>query len=90
MTDRLVEIEVARFDLYQLQGSKSRYSINMSDVDFTLRCEQQIADLTLRITELKRTSPNAGSGSLLALLQETLEAWQERKKRLTASLPTRQ
>ena len=61
------------------------------DLDFEiLRCEQHIADLTLRINQLKEASPSAGSGTFasaeyIELLQKTLESWQERKKTLADS-----
>jgi len=61
------------------------------DLDFELlRCEQHIADLTLRINQLKETSLSAGSGTIasaefIKLLLETLESWQERKKTLAES-----
>ena len=56
------------------------------DLDFELLgCEQHIADLTLRINQLKETSPNSGSGfvtsaDFIRLLQKTLESWQDRKR----------
>ena len=61
------------------------------DLDFELlRCEQNIADLTLRVNQLKETSPSAGGGMLASveymdLLQKTLESWRERKRTLVAS-----
>jgi hypothetical protein len=65
--------------------------IGMPDIDLDfelLRCEQQIADLTLRIKQLKEASPSAGSGFLtspfIELLQQNLESWQERKKTLSS------
>lgn len=65
----------------------------MPDLDFDfelLRCEQQIADLTLRIKQLKKASPNASSGSsnlpFIELLLKNLESWQARKNTLTGSL----
>jgi hypothetical protein len=61
------------------------------DLDFELlRCEQQIADLTLRIKLLKEASPSAASGfansPFIELLRQNLESWQERKKTLAGSL----
>jgi hypothetical protein len=59
----------------------------MSDHDFRLvRCEQNIADLTLRIAELKSAS-SASSGILnsrefIEPMQHTLESRQEHKKAL--------
>ena len=61
------------------------------DLDFELLgCEQHIADLTLRINQLKETSPNSGSGlvtpaDFIRLLQKTLESWQDRKRTLMRS-----
>jgi hypothetical protein len=54
------------------------------------RCEQHIADLALRIADLKEGS-SASSGfvnshEFVDLLQQTLESWQEQKKALAAKL----
>jgi hypothetical protein len=60
----------------------------MFDLDYELlRCQQHIADLTLRINQLQETSPLSGSGFLssgefIGLLQKTRESWQERKRTL--------
>jgi hypothetical protein len=70
-------------------GSKVVNTFAMSDSDFRfVRCEQHIADLTLRIAELKDPSSAAGSGLIhstefLALLQQTLESWQQHERSLT-------
>ena len=79
---------IAHVDIDQCSDGRELILLCMSDLDRALRCEQQISDLTRRITELKSTSPC--NGSLLALLQETLETWQERKERLTAPPSARQ
>jgi hypothetical protein len=61
----------------------------MSETDDKLaRCEDHIADLMLRITELKEASSASGlldSGALLSMLQRTLESWEERKTTLLAA-----
>ena len=64
------------------------------DLDFELlRCEQQIADLTIRIKQLREASSSAGSGfpnsPFIELLQQNLESWQERKKTLAGLLSER-
>jgi hypothetical protein len=68
---------------------KIPFAFLMLDPDFRLiRCERHIADLTLRIAELKGASSPLGSGlihspELIELLQRTLESWQEHKRSLT-------
>jgi hypothetical protein len=58
----------------------------MSPTDAKLaRCELHIADLTLRIAELKETSTGTGllgSTTILAMLQRTLESWEAQKRGL--------
>ena len=57
----------------------------MTDLDSNLRCERVIADLTVRIAQLKdsgRGSEVLASTEFIDLLQETLNSWEERKKTL--------
>ena len=57
----------------------------MTDLDSKLRCERVIADLTVRIAQLKdsgRGSEVLASTEFIDLLQQTLNSWEERKKTL--------
>ena len=57
----------------------------MTDLDSKLRCERVIADLTVRIAQLKgsgRGSDALASAEFIDLLQQTLDGWEERKKTL--------
>ena len=58
----------------------------MTDLDLKLRCERVIADLTVRIAQLKEGSRLGSHGwasaEFIDLLQQTLESWEERKKTL--------
>jgi hypothetical protein len=62
----------------------------MSDIDAKLaRCEHHVADLALRIAELKETSTGTGSlasTAIIAMLQGTLDSWQEHKRILVGAL----
>jgi hypothetical protein len=83
----LFDIEVARVDIHQCQWPVSHYPVAMAslDLDFDLlRCEQQIADLGLRINQLREIGTLA-SAEYIGLLQKTLESWRERKRTLLAS-----
>jgi hypothetical protein len=73
--------------LMAINGQEVVIAMPDLDLDFELlRCEQQIADLTVRIKQLKEASPSAGSGfpnsPFIEVLQQNLESWQERKKTL--------
>ena len=71
----LNEIAHRCFDIHQLHSPASHYRDRMSDIDAKLaRCEHHIADLALRIAELKETSTGAGSlasTAIIAMLQRT-------------------
>jgi hypothetical protein len=57
----------------------------MTDLDSKLRCERVIADLTVRIAQLKESGRGGdvlASAELVELLQQTLNSWEERKKTL--------
>ena len=58
----------------------------MTDLDSKLRCERVIADLTVRIAQLKEGSRlgsnRLASAEFIDLLQQTLDSWEERKKTL--------
>jgi hypothetical protein len=58
----------------------------MSELETRLaRCERHIADLTLRIASLKEGPVGTGligAHELVALLEQTLESWQEAKRTL--------
>lgn len=64
----------------------------MSEIDDKLaRCDDQIADLTLRIAELKDASSASGmlaSRTLISMLQRTLESWEEHRMILVAAKGT--
>lgn len=70
------------------QCRKARYRALMSEIDDELaRCDDHIADLKLRITELKEASSASGlldSGALISMLQRTLESWEEHRTILIA------
>jgi hypothetical protein len=55
----------------------------MSEIDAKLaRCENHIADLVLRIAELKEASSGSGilaSTALITMLERTLEDWERHK-----------
>ena len=59
----------------------------MTDLDSKLRCERVIADLTVRIAQLKEGSRlgshGRASAEFIDLLQQALESWEERIKTLT-------
>jgi hypothetical protein len=78
------------FDLRQLQATENSYTFVMIDIEAKLNCERHIADLTLRIAQLKEGS-GAGSDVLASaefidLLQQTLDGWEDRKKSLAEPL----
>ena len=56
----------------------------MTSIEAELNCEWHIADLTLRIAQLKESSGLASdvlaSAEFIDLLQQTLDSWEERKK----------
>ena len=61
----------------------------MTDLDSKLRCERVIADLTVRIAQLKgsgRGSEVLASAAFIDLLQQTLDGWEDRKKSLAEPL----
>ena len=59
---------------------------SLSEIDDKLaRSERHIADLTLRIAELKEASKGSGmlaSATLITMLQRTLECWEKHKASL--------
>ena len=74
------------FDLHQLQATEDFYTLAMISIETKLNCEWHIADLKLRIAQLKAGS-GLGSDALASaefveLLQQTLNSWEERKKTL--------
>jgi hypothetical protein len=58
----------------------------MIDIEAKLNCERHIADLKLRLTQLKDGSglgsDTLSSAEFIDLLQQTLASWEERKKTL--------
>ena len=58
----------------------------MIDIEAKLNCERHIADLKLRLTQLKDGSglgsDTLSSAEFIDLLQQTLDSWEERKKTL--------
>jgi hypothetical protein len=65
----------------------------MSTIEEKLNCERHIADLKIRIAQLKVGS-GLGSGVLppaqfIDLLQETLDSWEKRKEALTEPISER-
>jgi hypothetical protein len=58
----------------------------MSEIEDKLaRCDRHIADLTLRIAELKEASKGSGmlaSATLITMLQRTLASWERHKASL--------
>jgi hypothetical protein len=84
---------IAEFNLTSVNGDRREvvFRWRMLNHESKLaRCDQHIADLALRIAELKETSSAAGSGFLdsresVELLQGTLDSWQEHKR--TFALP---
>ena len=58
----------------------------MIDIEAKLNCERHIADLKLRIAQLKAGSrlgsDTLSSAEFIDLLQQTLDSWEERKKTL--------
>ncbi|MGZ4883371.1 MAG: hypothetical protein ACXV2A_05690 [Halobacteriota archaeon] len=58
----------------------------MIDFDAELNCERHIADLKLRIAQLKAGSGLGidvlASAEFIDLLQQTLDSWEKRKKTL--------
>ena len=62
----------------------------MSELETRLsQCDRHIADLTLRIASLKESPVGTGliaAHEFVALLEQTLESWQEAKRRLLQAL----
>jgi hypothetical protein len=62
------------------------YIFVMVSIEAQLRCEWHIADLKLRIAQLKEGSglgsATLSSAEFIDLLQQTLDSWEERKKTL--------
>ena len=57
----------------------------MTDLDSKLTCERVIADLTVRIAQLKDSGHGSdvlASAEFIDLLQQTLDSWEKRKKTL--------
>ena len=78
------------FDLRQLRATENSYTFVMIDIEAKLNCERHIADLTLRIAQLKQGS-GAGSDVLVqpsssTCCNRTLDGWEDRKKSLAEPL----
>ena len=73
-----------RFDLRQLQATEDFYTLAMISIEAKLNCERHIADLKLRIAQLKESSGLGSNGlasaEFINLLQHNLGSWEERKK----------
>ena len=58
----------------------------MTDIEAKLNCEWHIADLKLRLAQLKARSEFgadvSASAEFINLLQQTLNSWEDRKKTL--------
>ena len=58
----------------------------MTDLDSKLSCERHIADLKLRLAQVKEGSRLGGdalaSAEFIDLLQHNLDSWEQRKKTL--------
>jgi hypothetical protein len=74
------------FVLRQLQATEDFYIRVMTDIEAKLNCEWHIADLKLRLAQLKKGSRlgshGLASSEFVELLQQTLNSWEERKKTL--------
>jgi hypothetical protein len=71
-------------DLRQLQATEDFYTLAMISIEAKLNCERHIADLKLRIAQLKAGSRLGSdvSAEFIDLLQHNLDSWEERKKTL--------
>ena len=56
----------------------------MTSIEAKLNCDWHIADLTLRLAQLKEGSRlgSDASAEFIDLLEQTLDSWEERKKTL--------
>ena len=72
------------FDLRQLHTTEDFYIRVMTNIEAKLNCEWHIADLKLRIAQLKAGSRLGSdvSAEFIDLLQHNLDSWEERKKTL--------
>ena len=66
----------------------------MISIEAKLNCEWHIADLQIRIAQLKERSgldsdAALASAEFVELLQQTLNSWEERKKTLTETVSER-
>ena len=66
----------------------------MMSIEAKLNCEWHIADLQIRIAQLKERSgldsdAALASAEFIDLLQETLDGWEQRKKTLTEPVSQR-
>ena len=73
------------FSSHQLQATENFYIRVMTSIEAKLNCEWHIADLKLRIAQLKAGSglgSDVPSAEFIDLLQHNLDSWEERKKTL--------
>ena len=74
------------FSSHQLHTTEDFYIRVMTNIEAKLNCEWHIADLKLRIAQLKAGSRLASDGlasaEFIDLLQHNLDSWEERKETL--------
>lgn len=89
----LVEQAASVLTFVNCQATEYSYTFPMSTIEEKLNCERHIADLKLRIAQLKEGSHLGSdvlpSGQFIDLLQQTLDSWEERKKTLTEPVSER-
>jgi hypothetical protein len=69
------------------KATEASYILIMISIEAKLNCEWHIADLQIRIAQLKERSglgcdAALASAEFVELLQQTLNSWEERKKTL--------